>query len=251
MRKYADIPRRQHVCDRCGVLARYDESPHCRPRRYAVCQWTIRVSALPRSAYPMTGSHNFRVQFLLRVLADTMCNIHLTRYGTWFGSSWALWWLLYLSSMLASTSGFDILPPADYPRSPPKSYIKLPYPIVINLDLHPDRKVRLPPLGTWFAVDAVGNWQPGISTILQCLLPIRAMIFVSNSLSQTLLLIWALLLVTPLHLIAMSRPKQSGSPCQTGSSILVSEMVSRRLSSRGTLLCTEKKSSVQSTNGLG
>jgi ubiquitin-protein ligase len=96
---------------------------------------------------------------------------------------------LFLSSMLASTNRFDILLPADYPRSPPKIYIKLPYPIMINLNLHPDRKVCLSLLGTWFAVDAVGNWQPGISTILQCLLSIRAMIFVSDSLSQTLLLI--------------------------------------------------------------
>jgi hypothetical protein len=113
--------------------------------------------------------------------------------------------------MLASTSGFDILLPADYPRPPPKIYIKLPYPIMINLNLRPDRKVRLSPLGTRFAVDAVRNWQPGISTILQCLLSIHAMIFVSNSLNQTLLLIWALLLVTPLHLIAVSKPKQSAS----------------------------------------
>ena len=86
--------------------------------------------------------------------------------------------------MLTPTNRFDILLPADYPRSPPKIYIKLPYPIMINLNLHPDGKVCLSLLGTWFAGDAVGNWQPGISTILQCLLSIRAMIFVSDSLSQ-------------------------------------------------------------------
>jgi hypothetical protein len=56
---------------------------------------------------------------------------------------------------------------------------------MINLNLHPDGKVCLSLPGTWFAVDAVGNRQPGISTILQCLLSIRAMIFVSDSLSRS------------------------------------------------------------------
>jgi hypothetical protein len=39
----ANIPRRPHVCDRCGVPTRRDESPHCRPGRHVVCQWTISV----------------------------------------------------------------------------------------------------------------------------------------------------------------------------------------------------------------
>lgn len=79
---------------------------------------------------------------------------------------------------------FDILLPADYPRSPPKIYIKLPYPIMININLHPDGKVCLSLLGTHYAGDTTENWQPGISTILQCLLSIRAMILISNSLDQ-------------------------------------------------------------------
>jgi ubiquitin-protein ligase len=56
---------------------------------------------------------------------------------------------------------------------------------MIHLNLHPDGKVCLSFLGTWFAGDTVGNWQPGISTILQCLLSIRVMIFVSDSLSKS------------------------------------------------------------------
>ena len=79
---------------------------------------------------------------------------------------------------------FDILLSVDYPRSPPKIYIKLPYPIMININLHLDGKVCLSLLGTHFAGDTIENWQPGISTILQCLLSIRAMILVSDSLSQ-------------------------------------------------------------------
>ena len=79
---------------------------------------------------------------------------------------------------------FDILLPADYPRSPPRIYVKLPYSIMVNINLHPDGKVCLSLLGTHFAGDTVENWQLGISTILQCLLSIRAMIFISGSLSQ-------------------------------------------------------------------
>ena len=83
-----------------------------------------------------------------------------------------------------SRTRFDVLLPADYPRSPPKIYIKLPHPILININLHPDGKVCLSLLGTTFAGDTIENWQPGISTILQCLLSIRAMILISDSLSQ-------------------------------------------------------------------
>jgi hypothetical protein len=79
---------------------------------------------------------------------------------------------------------FDILLPVDYPRSPPKIYVRLPYPIMININLHPDGKVCLSLLGTHFAGDTIENWQPGISTILQCLLSIRAMILISDSLGQ-------------------------------------------------------------------
>jgi hypothetical protein len=49
-------------------------------------------------------------------------------------------------SMLISTNRFDILL-ADYSRSP-KIYIKMPYPIMINLNLHLDGKVCLSLLGT-------------------------------------------------------------------------------------------------------
>lgn len=55
---------------------------------------------------------------------------------------------------------------------------------MINLNLHTDGKVCLSLLGTHFAGDTIENWQPGVSTILQCLLSIRAMILVSHSLSQ-------------------------------------------------------------------
>jgi hypothetical protein len=55
---------------------------------------------------------------------------------------------------------------------------------MINLNLYPDSKVCLSLLGTWFARDTIGNWRPGISTILQRLLSIRAMISVSDSQSQ-------------------------------------------------------------------
>lgn len=55
------------------------------------------------------------------------------------------------------------------------------YPILVNPNLHPDGKVCLSLLGTWFAGDSAAQWQPGISTVLQALLSIRAMILVSNS----------------------------------------------------------------------
>ena len=87
-----------------------------------------------------------------------------------------------------SRTKFDILLPADYPRSPPKIYIKLPHPIMININLHPDGKVCLSLLGTHFAGDTIKNWQPGISTILQCLLSLRAMILISDGLSQNALI---------------------------------------------------------------
>jgi ubiquitin-protein ligase len=55
---------------------------------------------------------------------------------------------------------------------------------MINVNLHPDGKICLSLLGTHFAGDTTENWQPGISTILQCLLSIRAMILISESLGQ-------------------------------------------------------------------
>jgi hypothetical protein len=59
---------------------------------------------------------------------------------------------------------------------------------MININLHPDGKVCLSLLGTHFAGDTVENWQPETSTILQCLLSIRAMILISESLGQNALL---------------------------------------------------------------
>lgn len=55
---------------------------------------------------------------------------------------------------------------------------------MINVNLHPDGKVCLSLLGTHYAGDTTESWQPGISTILQCLLSIRAMILISDSLNQ-------------------------------------------------------------------
>ena len=82
---------------------------------------------------------------------------------------------------------------------------------MINLNLYTDGKVCLSLLGTWFAGDTIGNWRPGISTILQRLLSIRAMISVSDSLSQNAPI--DLGTFPPPYFIAVSKLKQSGSSC--------------------------------------
>ncbi|PSN60710.1 hypothetical protein BS50DRAFT_681303 [Corynespora cassiicola Philippines] len=73
---------------------------------------------------------------------------------------------------------FDLLCPSEYPNVPPLCYFRWPGGRVahLNANIHPDGKVCLSLLNTWPGEP----WRPGVSTLLQVLISIQAMIFCEN-----------------------------------------------------------------------